>query len=138
MAQYWTEWTGRYPNLCHGEWHLYRDKEELNVEIPFQGSPANTFGTYYEWGFDENYCEDFEDYEDGLACDAWCNEYQDYLEKVAPKSDWPCVFAAFQKKDWRHGICGGCIQSYLWVTSSRHKMCRLCEVLDTQTHYGIM
>lgn len=109
MNTYTAEWSGCYPCLCSGEWTLFKNGEKVSVEIPFKKSPANTFGVYSEWYFNEHYCEEFEDYEDGLACDAWCNEYRDYLKKVAPKSDWPLIFAAFQAKDWRHNMCGGCI-----------------------------
>ena len=109
MNTYTAEWTGRYPCLCSGEWTLFKNGEKVNVEIPFQGSCAGTSGTYEEWHFDENWCEVFEDYEDGLACDAWCNKYRDYLAKVAPKSDWTQIFMAFSRNDWRHGSCGGCI-----------------------------
>ena len=108
MNMYTTEWTGTYPNLCSGEWTLFKYSEKVDVEIPFQGNPANTFGIYSEWWF-ENWSEVFGDYEDGLSCEEWCKENKDYLEKVAPKSDWPLVFEAFQENDWRHGSCGGCI-----------------------------
>jgi hypothetical protein len=108
MTKYYAEWSGSYPCLCSGEWTLFIDDEPCKVEIPFQGDCADTFGTYEEWHF-ENWIEVFEDYECGMHCDDWCNEYQDYLEKVAPKSDWPLVFEAFQANDWRHGSCGGCI-----------------------------
>lgn len=109
MTKYYAEWSGRYPCLCSGEWTLFIDDKPCKVEIPFQNDCADTFGTYEEWHFDENWCEVFDDYECGMQCDDWCNEYRDYLEKVAPKSDWPLVFGAFQANDWRHSSCGGCI-----------------------------
>ena len=108
MTKYYAEWTGEYPNLCHGEWRLYRNEKELNVEIPFQGSPADTFGVYSEWWF-ENWSEVFGDYEDGLSCKEWCEEYQEWLSKIAPEQDWNKIFEAFQENDWRYGECGGCI-----------------------------
>lgn len=108
MTKYYTEWTGRYPNLCYGEWTLFINNKPCEVEIPFQGNPADTFGTYSEWWF-ENWNEVFGDYEDGMYCEKWCEKYKDYLAKVAPESDWPDVYEAFQENDWRHGSCGGCI-----------------------------
>ena len=48
MSEYATEWTGCWPCLCAGEWRLYKDGDILDVDIPFQESPAYTFGEYYE------------------------------------------------------------------------------------------
>ena len=109
MAKYYAEWSGRYPCLCCGEWTLFVDGKPCEVVIPFQGDCADTFGTYEEWHFDEDWCEIFENYECGMGCDDWCNEYRDYLVKVAPKHDWPLVFQAFQVNYCRHGWCCGCI-----------------------------
>ena len=106
---YRTEWSGNYPCLCHGEWTLLKNEIEIPEPIPFQGQPANTLGLYSEWHFDDNWCEQFEDYEDGLPCSEWIEQYQDYLSKIAPSNDWEKVFAAFQKNDWRYNSCGGCI-----------------------------
>ena len=109
MLKYEAKWSGGYPCLCSGEWKLYINGELSEVEIPFQGEPADTYGTYPSWHFDENWCEVFEDYEEGLNVDAWCEEYKDYLDLIAPVSDWPLVYEAFSSEDWRHGSCGGCI-----------------------------
>lgn len=107
--EYRAEWTGCYPTLCYGDWTLYKNEIEITEPIPFQGNPANTHGFYSQWYFDEDWCEQFEDYEDGLLCTEWCEENKDYLSKIAPSSDWNKIYAAFQEFDWRHGECGGCI-----------------------------
>ena len=108
MNTYTTEWTGAYPNLCSGEWTLFKNGEKVDVEIPFQGCPANTAGEYEEWWF-ENWNEVFGSYFDGLSCEEWCKENKDYLVKVAPAHEWANIYCAFSENDWRHGSCGGCI-----------------------------
>lgn len=35
MSEWKAAWTGTYPCRCCGEWHLYRDGEEVDVKIPF-------------------------------------------------------------------------------------------------------
>ena len=69
---YETNWSGDYPTLCSGLWILYRDGEELDIDIPFnhseraeRGIPAGTFGTYPTWHFSDDWEEVWEDYEDG-------------------------------------------------------------------------
>ena len=109
MTKYEAKWSGAYPCLCCGAWELFIDDKLCEVEIPFQGEPADTYGEYSEWHFDDNWCEQFDFYQDGLSMDAWCEEYKDYLSKIAPVSDWGLVYCAFQEDDWRHGSCGGCI-----------------------------
>lgn len=109
MTKYRAEWSGSYPCLCHGEWTLFKDDVEITIPIPFQGSPANTYNVYSEWRFDDDWSEDWDDYEDGELCDDWCLANHDYLSMIAPKEDWPDIFAAFQANDWRHNSCGGCI-----------------------------
>lgn len=102
-------WTGRYPNLCSGVWELYHDGDFVRTDIPFQGEPAGTYGVYFQWYFVGDLDEEWEDYEDGLGCDAWCTEYADWLVTVADKDEWPKIFEAFQASDWRYNSCGGCI-----------------------------
>lgn len=104
-------WSGSMPCLCHGEWTLLRDGESVDTEIPFQGSCAETFGTYSVWSFggESGWLEEWDSYEDGMGCDEWCDEYGDWLATVAPKGEWKDIFEAFQAEDWRHNSCGGCI-----------------------------
>ena len=102
-------WDGDFPNHCRGTWHLYKNGEEVKTEIPFQGKPAGTYGTYATWDFDEDYHEQWEHCESGMNCNDWCNEYHRWLSTIAPEEEWTQIFAAFQDQDWRHHTCGGCI-----------------------------
>lgn len=47
MSEWVAEWSGSYPSLCCGEWTLYHNEEEVDVSIPFQGHPADTYGEYW-------------------------------------------------------------------------------------------
>ena len=109
MSKWATEWTGHYPCLCSGEWKLFKDGVEVPCFPPFNCNPANTLGVYESWHFDENYCEVFEDYVDGLDCVAWCEENAEWLATLTNKEEWPAIYEAFRTNDWRHGSCGGCI-----------------------------
>lgn len=120
MAEFVTEWTGRYPTLCSGIWHLYRDGEEINVkDIPFNyddcdpewfhARPAETFGTYSLIYFGRDFEERYEEYADGLSVEEWIEKYRDWLETIAEEADFSKVYAAFQENDFRHTSCGGCL-----------------------------
>lgn len=108
MAEWDARWSGCWPNLCSGEWTLYRDGEKVDVEIPFQGTPADTFGVYSRWYF-VGWIENFEDYESGMEAEQWCDCYGDWLSSFAPEEEWEAVYEAFQCEDWRYGSCEGCI-----------------------------
>lgn len=106
----WTAtWSGKFPNLCSGEWALFHDGEPVHTTIPFQHSCAGTLGSYSSWSFGSDWDEIWESYEDGLAADAWCQKHRDWLSSIADESEWPAIFEAFQVSDWRHNSCGGCI-----------------------------
>lgn len=112
MSEWRTEWTGSYPNLCSGVWHLYKD--DVEVYNPFKdedgyGVPADTYGMYSGWYFDGNYMEMFYDYEDGLSEKAWIDEHKEWLSNIADEEEWFDIYYAFQANDWRYGSCGGCI-----------------------------
>ena len=109
MAKWEAEWTGHYPCLCSGEWKLFKDGNELDIYIPFHKTHAGTLGIYSSWSFGDDWCEEWDEYEDGLDCNAWCEEYSEWLTDFAPVDEWEYIFYAFQAKDWRHGSCGGCI-----------------------------
>lgn len=106
---YNSEWTGSYPNLCYGEWKLYKNGDEVNTEIPFRYTSADTFGTYHRWYFNSDWHEEWEDYEDGLPEQEWIANHQKWLRTIAPKTDWPSIYHAFAANDFREGECGGCI-----------------------------
>ena len=110
MADWSTEWTGEFPNLCRGEWILYKGGKEVDTDIPFQEGNANTFGTYESFHFDDNWSEEWETYESGLDKDDWIDENIEWLRTLsADEQDWEDIFYAFQENDWRHQSCGGCI-----------------------------
>lgn len=109
MSVWEAKWSGKWPCLCSGEWTLYRDREKVNIDIPFQEGPASTYKTYSEWYFD-NWLEHWRDYEDGLKFEDWKITYQDFLEELTQDpQEWEKIYLAFQKNDWRYGCCGGCI-----------------------------
>ena len=104
-------WSGSYPNLCHGEWTLKVNGNNVSDLIPkeLRDGEMNTYGTYQSWHF-ENWSEVFEDYEDGLACDEWIAENKYWLDTIA--NDLGIqeeIFHAINSQDWRSGSCGGCI-----------------------------
>lgn len=108
----WTaEWTGHPWSLCSGSWTLYRDGKPVETDIPFQGHPAYTYGTYSSWHFggDSGWVDDWDEYEDGMECHEWCDEHREWLSGIAPEEEWELIFGAFQADDFRPGSCGGCI-----------------------------
>lgn len=102
------EWTGEYPCLCSGEWRLTIGGVDWSNAIPIDKrySHMNTAGTYQEWWFDDDMCEQFGDYEDGLEFEEWIVENPWVVELPAAPQD---VFYAIQAQDFRPGECGGCI-----------------------------
>lgn len=101
------KWTGCFPCLCHGEWKLYIDGQDVSFLIPWDRRTGhmNTAGTYQEWHFEDQE-EVFEDYEDGLEYEDWLAENPWVRDLPAPSFD---IYLAFQSEDWRHNSCGGCI-----------------------------
>ena len=104
-------WSGSYPNLCHGEWTLKVDGNNVSGLIPkeLRHDEMKTYGTYQSWHF-ENWMEVFEDYEDGLVCDEWIAENKYWLDTITNDLDiQEEIYYAINKQDWRAGSCGGCI-----------------------------
>ena len=104
-------WSGSYPCLCFGEWTLKVDGKDVSEKIPndLRESSMNTYGTYQSWHF-EDWDVVFEDYEDGLDCEEWIEENDEWLSEIT--TDYSIkeqIFIAIQSKDFRHGSCGGCI-----------------------------
>ena len=102
------EWTGEYPCLCSGEWRLTIGGVDWSNAIPADKrfSHMNTAGTYQEWWFDDDMCEQFGDYEDGLDFEEWIAENEWVMSLPAAPQD---VFQAIQAQDFSPGECGGCI-----------------------------
>lgn len=109
---WYTNWSGSWPCLCYGEWMLYHNGEKIDVEIPFQGEPADTYGSYSQWSFggESGWDEEWEFYEDGLGEEAWIEENIEYLKQVTDDDEqYVYIYEAFQVNDFRIGSCGGCI-----------------------------
>lgn len=105
------EWTGRYPSLCYGEWKISKNGEDVSHFIPedLRHSSMGTFGTYQRWHF-EAWLEVFDSYEDGLTANHWINRNFSWICKFCrSKAEMKELYQAINKKDWRHGSCGGCI-----------------------------
>ena len=109
LNTYNAEWTGKWPNLCHGEWKLYFGDQELNIPIPFLCEPAETLNTYSRWYFDDDWCDCWDSYEDGLPFEQWADKYKEWLTAWFETREWQSVYEAFQREDWRYCSCGGCI-----------------------------
>lgn len=118
------EWTGGYPSLCVGEWKLYRKYEDILEDgskdegyddisnlIPeeLRHEPMNTDGQYNSWYFDENYCERFIDYTDGLDFEEWRKDNESWIHLICDPKDYKSLYEAFNEHDWRYESCGGCI-----------------------------
>lgn len=110
MVKWEAHWSGGWPALCVGEWALYEDGKEVDVEIPFQGESACTFGSHCQWYFNSDWLEEFEEYEDGEEEEDWIESNKQYLREVTEdETQWPLIYKAFQAEDFREGECGGCI-----------------------------
>lgn len=106
------EWSGECSCLCHGKWTLKVDGEDVSEKIPesLKQNHMSTYKSYQKWHFNEDYCEEWESYNDGLRCEDWIEVNGYWLNKiVADKDIQKCVFYAINEEDWRHGSCGGCI-----------------------------
>ena len=102
-------WTGEDPCLCYGEWVLFINGEDYSNLIPFQGTPAYTYGEYRKWHF-EDWDEVFEYYFNGLKRREWIKENMSWLSKLPlHRYEYSLVYELFHKSDWRPGSCGGCI-----------------------------
>lgn len=105
-------WSGSYPCLCFGKWTLKVNGENVSNKIPkdLRNESMNTYGTYEQWHFDDNYSEVFEGYEDGLEMYEWIEENAYWLDQIT--NDYNTqeeIFKAIQQEDFRSGSCGGCI-----------------------------
>lgn len=107
---WYASWSGSYPCLCFGEWTLYHNGKKIDVEIPFQNEPANTYNEYAQWHFGEDYIENEKYYEDGLDEEEWIKENIEYLKQVTDDNkQYEYIYDAFQENDWRYGSCMGCV-----------------------------
>ena len=108
------KWTGRFPNLCSGEWILMVDGVNVSSYIPddLRHSPMYTKGEYNSWSFGDHWDEHWETYEDGLDELKWIDSNKKWLETIPgvnTTTDMIMIFVSIQSEDWRHMSCGGCI-----------------------------
>jgi len=115
------DWSGKYPCLCSGRWTIYINEMELVLPEGMYGSSMNTAGQYSSWHFDDNYCEEFDHYYDGLEYDEWIkeNKWLQYsieclakfysLEYCYSETLLRKIYDEINGEDFRSGSCGGCI-----------------------------
>ena len=106
------EWTGKWPNLCCGQWKLYMDGKDISNKIPdnLKTSEMNTYNIYKYWSFTRDWDEDYVTYANGLQKDEWIKENKEWLDTIS--TDYVIqsqIFDAINAQDWRHKSCGGCI-----------------------------
>ena len=102
------KWTGRYPNLCSGEWIIYKDGKRVEIPKELRNSPMYTYGTYSTWHFEDR-SEVFEDYNDGLGFNDWI-KFHTWVKEIAPTvPEQEELYLKISDQDWRHNSCGGCI-----------------------------
>lgn len=106
-------WSGRYPNLCSGEWALRVNGKDYSRLLKDR-TEMETEGDYSQWRFTKDWEEEWHTVHCGLPCSEWRKENADWLRKI------PCdekdrtemeeaVFEAIRAEDFIHGECGGCI-----------------------------
>lgn len=103
------EWTGEYPSFCYGEWIIKKDGIQIKLPKSVRTSNMGTLGKYSEWHFDENYCEYFEEYEDGLCFEEWIQVNRWVKNITKDVNEQQELYTKIAEKDWRHNSCGGCI-----------------------------
>ena len=104
------EWTGRWPNLCSGEWIITIDGEKVDLPDEVRTSPMGTYGTYNTWTFGENWSVEWSTYEDGLDFEPWLQENRSWVSKLnLSDTEERDLYDAISEEDWRHNSCGGCI-----------------------------
>lgn len=104
-------WSGCYPVLCQGEWHLEVDGKNVSHLIPeeIRNDPMYTYKEYASWHF-ENWDEIFEYYECGLREDEWIEKNKSWLDKITTDLNVQKeIFTEINKYDWQYNSCGGCI-----------------------------
>ena len=105
------KWTGKYPNLCSGWWILKVNNKDVSYLIPkdLRTSPMNTYGEHKSFHFNK-WEEIWNSYEDGLDCEDWIEENQNWLNKITTDHSVQVdIYYAINSQDWRYGECGGCI-----------------------------
>ena len=102
------EWTGKFPNLCSGQWIIRVNGEDVSHLLPedIRHEPMNTYREYHSWYFDEDFCEDWKKYFSGIKYPKWIKK-NPWAKEIT--KDTEELYRLIQGADWRHGSCGGCI-----------------------------
>ena len=106
------KWTGKYPNLCSGEWILKVNNIDVSHLIPkeLKNSSMDTYGIYQTWRFTDDWDAEFNFYEDGLDCENWIEKNKYWLNKISTNlSVQKYIYHEINTQDFRCGSCGGCI-----------------------------
>lgn len=112
MNTYKATWSGKYPNLCSGEWKLYKNEEDITHLIPEErrGIEMDTLKSYKQWSFTRDYEVKWKWVNWGLNKDEWIEENKEWLDKITDSyEEKELIFLAFNEQDWTLGSCGGCI-----------------------------
>lgn len=101
-------WSGRWPNLCSGEWRIMVDDVDYSSIIPEdqRTSPMGTYKTYTYWHFSEDWEDIWADLTSGLKFPDWVKE-NPWVNKIPALAQ--DIYNAIQENDWDYGTCGGCI-----------------------------
>lgn len=115
------EWTGKYPNLCSGEWIITVDDDKI-LELPHEVKRGNmnTKGEYSSWRFSGgNYDVNWSSDTHGLDSENWIKVHKHTWKKIFKKNniynkdtfkeDFYDLYYELNSNDWRSGSCGGCI-----------------------------
>lgn len=105
-------WTGNSPCLCHGEWILVINGNDVSNYIPdeLKNSPMNTYGEFDKWRFNEDNLEEWYTETSGLKAEEWISVNDTWLQKITENhSEKIKIFEAINASDWRYFQCGGCI-----------------------------
>jgi len=110
------EWTGDYPNLCHGDWVIRFNGQLFILPENVRSSNMFTYGKFDTWEFSENWAESWTTYENGLECAEWIEKNIDWIDANFDRLEIPkgffiyhLLYKEINKVDWRTNSCGGCI-----------------------------
>ncbi len=81
-------WSGKYPNLCMGEWTLEIDGKDVSNKIPkeLRNKPMDTYNIYERVWLGKDWSEEWERYEDGLDPLGWIKENEYWLNNITTDS----------------------------------------------------
>ena len=97
------EWTGKYPRLYLGEWHIYKNGKLVDQFLPtnLRTIPAFTYGEYPVW--EENPFASVQQFvTDGYEIPEWIQKNLFWLQLIADEDeDYRDIYLAFHEFDFR-------------------------------------